>query len=743
MTRTAALLRVINIRSQNPKGFGGCIFTGKEISEDGNTLDAKAYWVAKVNSEVLAGTTISKGQWVRLEGTPSIRISEVNGFQYTEQQIDAEEIEVVKPSGEHLITFIAENEKIKGVGYVKARKLWDALGEQLIECLENEKREPLQTVLSETQTNSLLREWAGIGNAKTIKWLQQNDIEPRLSRKLLNQFGSDLVAQLTENPYLLTAYSVPWDIADKLAINLGIDGYGKVRLEAAISEVCYREFTQGNTLQEKASIIAKVQRLTKATTAKDRQELRAAIDRLLAEESQTFVNVDEESIAPVGAWIMEMVVAKAIVEKLNNSSQPAQLEPYKFDALLQAYQNTSGLTLNEEQYAAITAVQKNNLLIITGGAGVGKTTVLRAIHQVLTCAERCIFQVALTGKAAKRMQESTGMPAHTLASFLKRQEIEDQLFPITVVLDEASMVDLISFYQLCMLLPYSAQIILIGDPAQLMPVGPGLILHTLAKQVQVPQVELVTVKRHQGAIYELAAAARGGMWPAHDLFEAQSISLCEYPQRETTSAIVELFLEDPEDTQIICAKKDGPGGVKLINRLCQNALTASIDELTIWNEDYSSYTGTGLRVGDRVICGKNLWVHGLQNGSMGVIKCKINPPEPSALNEGASQVIGQVAWDDGVIRNITAEILLYLELGYAITVHKSQGSQWKRVIASLEGTRILDRSLIYTAFTRAEKQLCIVGSERKLRQAILARPRADERMVGLGAILDSCTRAGE
>jgi exodeoxyribonuclease V alpha subunit len=743
MTRTAALLRVINIRSQNPKGFGGCIFTGKEISEDGSVLDAKAYWVAKVNTEALAGTTISKGQWVRIEGISAIRTNEVNGFQYTEQQIDADEFEIRKPSGEHLITFIAENERVKGVGYVKARKLWDALGEQLLECLEYEKRDQLQTVLSETQTEALLREWAGIGNAKTIKWLQQNDIEPRLSRKLLTQFGADLVAQLTENPYILTAYSVSWDIADKLALNLGIGEYSKVRLEAAISEVCYREFTQGNTVQEKASIIVKVQRLTKAATTKDRQTLRNAIEMLFEEESQTFVNVGDDSIAPFGAWIMETAVSKAIVEKLNNTTLPAQLEPEKYSALLLAYQNASGITLNDEQREAINAVQTNNLLIITGGAGVGKTTVLRAIHQVLTCAERGIFQVALTGKAAKRMQESTGMPAHTLASFLKRQEIEDQLFPITVVVDEASMVDLISFYQLCMLLPSSAQIILIGDPAQLMPVGPGLILHTLAKQAQVPQVELVTVKRHQGAIYELAAAARGGIWPAQDLFEAQSISIHEYPQQETASAIVELFLEDPNNTQIICAKKDGPGGVKLINRLCQEALTSSADELSIWNEDYSSNTGTGLRVGDRVICGKNLWDHGLQNGSMGVVHYMIDAPEPSTLDEGDSLAIGQVTWDDGVIRNITVEILQHLELGYAITVHKSQGSQWKRVIASLEGSRILDRSLIYTAFTRAEKELCIVGAEWKLRAAVLAKPRADERKVGLGEILDNCTRHGE
>lgn len=160
-------------------------------------------------------------------------------------------------------------------------------------------------------------------------------------------------------------------------------------------------------------------------------------------------------------------------------------------------------------------------------------------------------------------------------------------------------------------------------------------------------------------------------------------------------------------------------------------------ELLIWTEEYSTSRGTGLRVGDKVICCKNLWDHGLENGSMGIIKCKLDSPEPSEADEGASQIIGQVDWDDGEIRNITVEMLPHLELGYSITVHKSQGSQWKRVIASLDGSRILDRSLIYTAFTRAEMMLCIVGTEWKLRAAVLAKPRADERRVGLGAILDN------
>lgn len=184
--------------------------------------------------------------------------------------------------------------------------------------------------------------------------------------------------------------------------------------------------------------------------------------------------------------------------------------------------------------------------------------------------------------------------------------------------------------------------------------------------------------------------------------------------------------------------------------MCQSALTSEATPLLVWSEQHDAYAHTGFHLGDPVLCTRNLWDRGLQNGSLGIV-VQIED-EPRQLTNEAGQETGLalawVDWDDGVRRPIVDEMLDDLELGYAITVHKAQGSQWPRVIVPLTGSRLLDRTLIYTAITRAQRQVLLVGDEGAAERATKRPPRANSREVALDLTLtkllaDASSRGGD
>jgi exodeoxyribonuclease V alpha subunit len=183
------------------------------------------------------------------------------------------------------------------------------------------------------------------------------------------------------------------------------------------------------------------------------------------------------NVHPLGALVMERTVVKAIADRLPRKTPLMTSE--SVDELLSNYEQAECLTLNAEQRQAVHCACTHAFALILGGAGVGKTTVLKAVHLTYDDAAIRILQVALSGRAAKRMAEATGRPATTLASFFANHRNDDLAGPSVVVVDEASMVDIITMHRLCELLPPHTRLLLVGDTSQLMPVGPGLVLHAL------------------------------------------------------------------------------------------------------------------------------------------------------------------------------------------------------------------------------------------------------------------------
>jgi exodeoxyribonuclease V alpha subunit len=199
-----------------------------------------------------------------------------------------------------------------------------------------------------------------------------------------------------------------------------------------------------------------------------------------------------------------------------------------------------------------------------------------------------------------------------------------------------------------------------------------------------------------------------------------------------------LFEEDPENTQILTPRRNSLDGTKAINALCQSRFSKSGRPLLVYLDEFESFAGTGFHLGDQLLCTRNMWDLGLQNGSLGRLVEIEDEPRLLTDVDGAEigHAIGWVLWDDGERRPVLESMLDDLELGYAITVHKAQGSQWSRVIVAVTGSRMLDRTLIYTAMTRAQSQVIIVGDPVAARKAVEGLPRAHTRSVGLAALVE-------
>lgn len=732
-------LRVTSIRSQNPRGFGGCIFSAKPIDDQGRVHDATGYFVVKASGAALGGSRVEPGQWWKVAGEPTKRFLEVNGYQVAETQIDASSAVLLRPSGEHIVSFMADSPAFEGIGQVKARKLWDAFGERLYDHLDAGNVAELATVLTPDSAAQVATAWAQHGDSRTLQWLQTQGFDLALGRKVLQFFGPETAQKLEDDPYRLLSFCSTWRQTDVLArTHFGVAVDDPRRLQGAIEEACYRVFAAGHTAMLSSKLMDVLQGVLGAQTKTFRWRglIPTALSQGLSDGS--FV-VGLHGVQPLGAMVMEREVAQAVADRLT-APVPALMSTDDVDELLLAYEKAEGIELNPQQWEAVHLAVAKPFVLITGGAGVGKTTVLKALYDVYDRAGITVTQLALAGRAAKRMQEATGRPASTIANFLRSWKEGSFEERSVVVVDEASMVDIITMSRLCELLGPAPRLVLVGDPAQLMPVGPGLVLHALVQVPQVPVAQLTVVKRYGGAIAAAAASIRDGRWPELPSDAEAAIAFIACSARPSTSAeasipetVLHLYRQDPENTQVLCARRNGVDGTKGFNALCQSVLTADAKAVQVWDEQHGAYARVGFHLGDPVLCTRNLWDRGLQNGSLGVVVQVDDEPRMLTNEEGEETglALAWVDWDDGVRRPIVDEMLDDLELGYAITVHKAQGSQWPRVVVPLTGHRLLDRTLVYTAVTRAQRQVLLVGDAAAAQAAVEALPRATTRNVAL------------
>ena len=735
MNESSILVRVNTLRSS---AGGGSIFAGVEVDANGARIDAKEHLVVRA-AHWMIQTPVEPGQIWRVSGKSEQNTIIVNGYRLTESTLTAKHLELMRPSGEHIVTLLAHSKAFTGIGTVKARRLWDHFGQELYKILDHGLTSRLEEVLSFEAAQRLEHEWRMWGDSFTVQWLQSKGLPVKLGKKVMEFFSPHAAQKIEEDPYRLISFAADWQTTDHLAREtFGIGDHDPRRLAGATEEALYAAFDAGHTWVNQTELHARLGRLLGmgGLASTNKNEVLESCIRQAQENGSLVLTENKEShgrrLHASGPYLMESAVAQAIATRIRGT-QPL-LDPANLESVVQCYQTQTGLRLEPSQRQAIELANEHAFAVITGGAGTGKTTVLRGIFAVYKEAGWEIHPMALSGRAARRIGEATGEVASTIAGFLARFDESEAPQHAVVVIDEASMLDLPSAYRLLRHLPPSWRFVLVGDPNQLPPVGPGLLLHELAhaNNQAVPRVQLQKVQRYGGAIAAAAHDILLGKWPRLPSDTRCDIAAIECPLPQINAMVLELLKQDPLNTQILSATRSSVhGGVKTINSLCLTALHGHNQELTCWNAEFESVQGLGLRVGSPVICLVNDWEKNLQNGSLGVV---VSASEPGAGDVPVT-CYGHIRWDDGITREITPDLLPNLELAYAITVHKSQGSQFKRVIIPIRRTRLLDRNLLYTAITRAQTQVILVGDMAAAQAAVQAPPHASLRQVALGAML--------
>ncbi len=742
------LVRVVSLRSLGKPPLGGAIFVAKEIGVDGHVKNPSEYLVVKAGGTVLGGAAVQPGQWWSVTGDAETRTLKVDGFAIRELQIEASQAQLKLPSGEHVVDFLATNPDFKGMGRVKARRLWESLGQELYGVLDSGDVAKLQAHVSQEMAEQLVQGWKKLGVSQVLQWLQTRGVEVQIGRKVVEYFGDSAPAEIAKDPYRLLSFAASWDEVDALARDaFDVARDDERRLQASVEEACYRLFSQGHTRAEPGKVKSIIEPLLSAgQPAQSRDDL-AQRAMEIGRTNGSYV-WRAYGLQPLGALVLETEVAQAVATRIQ-INEPL-LDEDEVDELLLKFEREEGLEFNGGQWSAVQLTAKHAVAVIVGGAGVGKTTVLKALHLVYERAGIQVTQLALTGRAAKRISEATGKPAFTIAGFLNRPVDADGGCGGVVILDEASMVDLTIMARLLQRVPADSRLVFVGDTGQLMPIGPGLVLHALVQVAAVPRVELEAPHRFGTEISIAAKTVRGGIWPCLDSDTASPIAFVpaetgRQSERGISETVLHLFRDDPQNTQILCATKNGLAGTEHLNSLCQAVMTAEARALTTSSEEYGSVVHTGFHLGDRIVCTRNLWGRGLQNGSIGeLVTIEDKPRDASECDVGLSigPVIAWIEWDDGQKRPVDEALLDDLALAYAITVHKAQGSQWQRVVIPIPDTRSIDRTMVYTAMTRAQKQVVFVGDEAAAIRAVEKTPRVALRDVALDLILaDEATAA--
>tara|TARA_R110001592_G_scaffold338040_1_gene624888 strand:- start:7621 stop:9840 length:2220 start_codon:yes stop_codon:yes gene_type:complete len=734
---------ILAINSIRSRFSNQTIISGYPIDADART-DGSRPTVVKVGKDVLSTDIFQRGQIWSFEGKERVNKITVNNITFNERTIIAEKAEFLKPSGEQLKIWLSSN--VSGIGNVKAERLWNKFGEELYEILDNGERDKFSDFLNETVSDNLFEAWDEHGDSATLKFINQHKIPLGMSLNYMRFHKKNTIAKLKKDPYSLLSFSATFNEVDKIAReSFLISREDPRRFAAAIEHSLYDAFEEGHTCMLSNSVERKVRKKL------DLYDSAIDIEMIIeyGKEVGAFVTSTDQqgqlTLHPSGAYLMEKVVAEFSRSTTANDSD--NFTVLQINDIVTEFEESERVAigvvdfkLNTAQFEAILTVVQSQFSVITGGAGVGKTTVLKGLYKVLDKTGRPRFQMALSGRATARMGEATNEPAITIASFLQNITEEELGLKPIIIIDEASMLDLVTFYRLIKKIPAQSKVILVGDPYQLPPIGAGLIFHAFCDLDSIPKAELTIVKRQSkdSAIPVVAKSVRDGAWPSLSSNETADVCFISCGKDLIASTVERLYLSDTENTQILTATRlSSTAGMTVLNKLIQSYKNETRC-IKMQNEFTGVIENTDLRYGDRIIYITNDWERNLQNGSLGQITAVYE--KPRLINTGTDdEAFMEIAVGEAVYEGIQHYILDRdvdnIELSYAITVHKAQGSQFPRVIIPVVRSRIIDRTFIYTAITRAQKQVILVGDESVIRDAVRNPPIAFQRQVGINTFL--------
>ena len=654
------------------------------------------------------------------------------------QQIKVSKYEIKVSRDELSIRKYLGSGAIKGIGEKMAKRIVDTFGGETFDIIESQPERLAEikgiTLKKARTIYDQVTEQRNMRDA--FIYLQQFGISINLSVKIYKKYGDRLFAVLKENPYKLAEdiEGVGFKTSDKIAEISGIAIDSKFRILSGIRYTLYEASAFGHTCIPKDELYLEAKSLLGVDF-----DIDECINDLLMDNKIKAVVINEvEYIYDYAFFNIEMSVATRL-KKIADTASDFSINS---DMLLEVVEGELKLEFEDQQRMAIIEALKEGLLVITGGPGTGKTTIINGIINMFMMEGKNVKLCAPTGRAAKRMMESTGKEATTIHRLLEiyagADEFEglagrDESEPVeadVIIVDEMSMVDIRLMNMLLKAVPNGCHLILVGDKDQLPSVGPGNVLRDIIDSKVFKTVELKKIFR-QSEESDIVVNA-------HKINEGTSINLDNnskdffYLGRDNVKSILSTIYSlitsrlpgfvncDMSDIQVLTPMRKGPLGVESLNKFLQENLNPK--DINKYEKEYGDKL---FREGDKVMQVKNNYKleweirndrgtlidsgSGVFNGDTGVVQ---------GINEAADLL--SVKFDDGRVVYYEFSSLGELELAYAVTIHKSQGSEYPAVILPLltGPWQLFNRNLLYTAVTRAKKCVCIVGSENTFNKMI-------------------------
>lgn len=679
------------------------------------------------------------GAEVTATGTfPNIGLGEevtLTGFWVTHpsygEQFATEQFERRLPSTVRGIAEYLGSGLLRGVGPKLAARIAERFGEDTFDVLSSEP-ERLTAIrgITEKKAREIGHQFVEQSEMRLLMdFLSEHRLPVALTPLLYKRLHESAIDALCENPYLLCDpyYDVDFKLADGLAMELGLSMLSDERADAGVLYTLIFNLDNGHTFIPVEKLIHVVcTLLSDDDVVFDEERALASIDRLAASGKL----VREHIAGRDAVYLRGMHDAETyLADMLGKMAERNYEYDFDVDELLGALLEGGEFPYSEKQKQAISCAARNGLVILTGGPGTGKTTTVRGILQVFEALGLNTLLAAPTGRAAKRLSDLTGMEARTIHRLLEAgfavggrigfaRNLTNPLECDAVILDEVSMVDITLMQALIEALPHGARLVLVGDADQLPPVGPGNFLRDIIGSHRVPTIGLTEIFRQaqQSDIVMNAHAVNAGQMPVPSHSDGDFFWLKRTDPASVIETVAQLCATRlpnhygfvPSQIQVLSpAKRQGSGTIAL-NRRLQEALNPPSDEKL--EKRFGDWV---FREGDRVMQVRNnydiVWERsedgeqgtGVFNGDVGEI-VRLFPQQECMV----------VRFDDR-IATYTYDMLGELELAYAVTVHKSQGSEFDAVVLALSDglpRRLLTRNILYTAITRARQLLVIVGS---------------------------------